>query len=284
MSDYSAIGAGPRPRHLIPSGACDSHVHVYGPAYPVAPTSPLPPPVQATTAVLMELHRRLGVERALIVQPSAYGFDNAATLDGIRDYGAGARGIVVVPPGTDEAELAALDSAGVRGIRFHMMQGGLLDWDDLPGMAAQAAALNWTINLHLDGRTLPDHIEQLRSLPCKLVIDHIGKFLEPVGIDHPGFRALLELLDGGRCWVKLSAPYETSRTGPPSYEDVAVLGRALAAQAPQRVLWASNFPHPGAQANRPEDAGLMDAVLDWFADDAARRLALVDNQVELYGF
>jgi D-galactarolactone isomerase len=284
MPDFSTIGSGPKPRHRIPSGACDSHVHVYGPAYPVAPTSPLPPPTGATATVLKDLHRRLGVERALIVQPSAYGFDNAATLDGIRSYGPGARGIVVVPAGVADADLEALNGVGVRGIRFHMMPGGLLTWDELPRMATQAAAFDWTINLQLDGRTLPDHIDRLRALPCKLVIDHVGKFLEPVETDHPGFRLLLDLLDGGRCWVKLSAPYETSRTGPPSYDDVAVLGRALAAHAPQRMLWASNFPHPGAQANRPEDAGLMDAVLDWFDSDATRQLALVDNPAELYGF
>jgi D-galactarolactone isomerase len=117
------------------------------------------------------------------------------------------------------------------------------------------------------------------------VVDHIGKFLEPVAPAHEGFRALLRLLDSGRCWVKLSAPYETSKTGAPKYEDVGRLARALVQKAPERMLWASNWPHPSVpKEKRPDDADLLELLLDWAPDEKDRNRILADNPAELYQF
>ena len=132
----------------------------------------------------------------------------------------------MVPSNVSDAELNRLHAAGFRGVRY-MMLGGLLPCDSLPLMAARIAPLNWNINLQLDGRDLPQHAAMIGKLPCKVVIDHTGKFLE-VGVDADGSVTLLKLLDGDRVWVKLSAPYETSQTGAPDYEDVSILARALA--------------------------------------------------------
>ncbi len=119
------------------------------------------------------------------------------------------------------------------------------------------------------------------------MIDHLGRFLGPVTTGHPAFRALLALVEAGRCWVKLSAPYETSRLGPPAYEDVGAWARALvAAAAPERLLWATNWPHPGIAdpAAKPDEALLLDALLHWVPDEATRRRILADNPAALYGF
>ena len=124
----------------------------------------------------------------------------------------------------------------------------------------------------------------LRRLPATLVVDHNGKFLEPVAPSHPGFQALLRLVETGRCWVKVSAPYETSRQGPPLYGDVGVLAKALIRAAPERMVWASNWPHPTALANLPDDGALLDLLLEWTDDEGVRRRILADNPAELYGF
>ena len=117
------------------------------------------------------------------------------------------------------------------------------------------------------------------------MIDHTGKFLEPVSTDSESFAALLRLVDTGRCWVKLSAPYETSKTGAPKYEDVGRLARALVKHAPERMLWASNWPHPSAREPAPpEDAELLELLLDWAPDEAVRQKILADNPAQLYGF
>ena len=120
-------------------------------------------------------------------------------------------------------------------------------------------------------------------LPCDLVIDHNGKFLEPVAIDSPAFQSLVRVLDKGNSWVKLSAPYETSKTGAPTYDDVSVIARELVRRFPDRCLWASNWPHPGRNPP-PSDAALYELLSSWAPDAAVRRKILVDNPARLYGF
>ena len=139
------------------------------------------------------------------------------------------------------------------------------------------------VQLQLDGRLLPEREAQIRGWPGRIVIDHVGKFLEPVTPDDPAFRCLVGLVETGRVWVKLSAPYEVSKSGPPLYEDVGRLAKALVRAAPERMLWASNWPHPSVK-DKPDDAVLLDILLDWAPNEATRRKILVDNPGELYGF
>jgi D-galactarolactone isomerase len=152
-------------------------------------------------------------------------------------------------------------------------------------MAARAGNFGWHVQLQLDGRQLPEREALLKRLEGTLVIDHNGKFLEPVAVDHPSFKSLLRLLENGRTWVKLSAPYETSKKGPPLYPDVGTLAKALVKAAPERCVWASNWPHPSVPAEqRPDDADLLDLLLDWAPDEKTRNKILVDNPAKLYGF
>lgn len=272
-----------RPRLQAPPGACDTHIHVYGPPqrYPAAPSAPfLPPP--ASVEDYRQVQRRLGLERVVVVQPSAYGTDNRCTMEAVAELGEAARAVVVVDAEASDHQLTALTREGARGIRFHMLRGGVLPWEMLEPLAARVHEHGWHVQLQLDGRQLPDRIEVLRRLPGRLVIDHTGKFLEPVPVEHPAFRCLQRLVDAG-AYVKLSAPYETSRVGPPRYDDVAALAKALVRQAPERMLWATNWPHPGREP-RPDDAMLLDCLLEWAPDEATRRLILVDNPARRYGF
>ena len=273
------------PKAKAPAGTCDCHIHVYGPTdkYPEAPTSPFPVP-DAPVSAYRRMMETLGVERVVVVQPSAYGKDNSCTLDAIAELGPIARGVAVVDTQTTDQELDRLTAAGIRGVRFHMLPGGVLPWDILEEMAARVEAFGWHVQLQLDARNLPERENMLRRLPGTLVIDHTGKFLEPVPVEHPGFQTLLRLVETGRVWIKLSAPYETSKVGAPSYADVGTLAKALIAAAPERMLWASNWPHPSAQANPPDDVVLMAALLDWMGDEATRHRILVDNPAALYGF
>jgi D-galactarolactone isomerase len=227
---------------------------------------------------------RLGLERVVLVQPSAYGFDNACLMESLKTLGDAARGVATIGPEISDDELQRLTDGGVRGARFFMLSGGATRWEWLETVAARVAEFGWHIQLQCDGRILPEYAPLLRRLSGTLVIDHIGKFLEPVTPDHPGFRVILELLAGGRCWVKLAGAYETSKSGPPLYEDVAVLARALVAAAPERMLWASNWPHTSARTNPPDDAMQLDLLLDWAPDRNVQYQILCDNPAALYGF
>ena len=275
-----------RPQLKAPPGACDCHIHFYGPEeqYPVAPTATfLPPP--ATLADYRQVQARLGLERVVVVQPTSYGTDNRCTMEAVDELGEAARAVVVVDPSAEDAEIEQLTKDGARGIRFHMFKGGVLPWEILEEMAARVHAFGWHVQLQCNGRELPAREPLLRRLPGTLVIDHIGRFQDPVAPDHPTFRTLLGLLESGRVWIKLSAPYESSRAGPPRYEDVSTLARELVRAAPERMLWATNWPHPGhSDPQRRDDALLLDLLLDWAPDDATRDRILAENPAALYGF
>src|SRR6185436_11931897 len=272
-----------KPKLKAPPGLCDTHMHVYDGSYPTAPTAKFVPP-DAPVSAYQKMCRRLGIERTVVVQPSTYGKDNRCTLKAVADIGSNARCIVVVDESVTDAELDRLTKLGARGIRFFMLPGAPLPWEILETMSARVAPFGWHVQLQLDGRDLPEREAMLKRLTSTLVVDHVGKFLEPVPLDHPGFKVLRGLVDGGRTWVKLSAPYEVSKAGPPTYDDVGKLAKALAKAAPERMLWATNWPHPTPGAPVPDDAWMLDMLLDWIPDEAARRKVLVENPARLYGF
>ena len=270
------------PTLKAPPGSCDCHMHVYDSRYPVDPRWPVPPP-NAPAVDYRQVQRELGLERVVVVQPNAYAFDNSCTTDAIRDFGPQARGVATVEADFTDAELKRLHAAGIRGARCYMLPSAFLSWDDVRAIAARIAPIGWHVQVQLDGRELPTHATLLAGLPTDVVIDHNGKFMEPVPADDPAFLALLRLLDTGRCWVKLSAPYETSKTGAPRYEDVSVLARALAKHNPERCVWATNWPHPGRNPP-PDNRDILDLLQDWVPDTATRQRILVDNPARLYGF
>ena len=272
-----------RPKLVAPPGACDTHMHFYDPRYPTAPTALMAGPAWANVAAYREVQARLGLGRVVIVQPTTYGTDNGPTLDAMAAIGAAARAIAVVDRDVADAELERLTKLGCRGARFQIRPGGAIPWEDVERIAAKVAAFGWHAQVQMNGRLFAERAAVLRRLPCEVVIDHLGLFMDPVPVDHPAFRAVLAMLDAGRCWVKLSGPYESSKAGPPDWVDVRPLARAFAKHAPERMLWASDWPHP-SRKEPPDDAALLDLLLDWVDDDATRARILVDNPAKLYGF
>lgn len=270
------------PKLVAPRGACDTHMHFYAAKYPKHPRGPQPPP-DATVDDYRKLQKWLGIERVVVVQANAYGDDNRCTMDAVAALGLDrARAVVVVAPNVADAELDRLTKAGARGVRI-MCLGGFLGWDVMDEVVARVKPFGWHPVVQFDGREFPQHEAQLERVSGDYIIDHTGKFLEPVAVDSDAFKCMLRLVERGNCYVKLSAPYETSKVGPPTYADVGALAKALAKAAPERMLWASNWPHPSA-ANYPDDANLLDLLLEWAPDESVRRKILVDNPARLYGF
>ncbi len=271
-------------RLAVPPGAVDTHMHVYHAETPPQPGGP-PLPGDFREEKYRAMRDALGFQRVVVVQPNAYQFDNSVALKAMKALGPAAKGIAVVNETTPEAEIERLSKAGMVGQRFFQMQWGAVGFERMHAVMARVHPFGWLANLQLDGRELPKWEDSIKKLPGKLIVDHIGKFLEPVAAESAPFKSLLTLLDTGRCWVKLSGAYETSKTGAPKYEDVSVLARALVRHAPERMIWASNWPHPSApKGNVPDDADLLDLLLDWAPDEAMRRKILVDNPAALYGF
>ena len=273
------------PRLSVPSGATDCHMHIYGAAerYPVAPSNPSPVPFAYDLAAYRAEQARLGLTRTVVVQPTAYGADNACTLDAVAALGAG-RAVVAVTPETPVAELHRLHAAGARGARAFLLKGGLVPWERLHALAAHVAPLGWHVQLQFDGGEMVARAALIASLPCPVVIDHLGRFHDPVPPDAPAVLALLRLMESGRVWVKASSPYGVSRSGPPDYADVAGIARAIIRAAPERVVWGSNWPHPNRPEPKPDVAPLLDLLGDWAPDEATRQAILVANPARLYDF
>ena len=283
MSTMQTPSAKSAPKLQAPENACDTHMHFYDKKYPLAPTAASAPPEDGSVATYQALRRRIGIARTVVVQPTAYGKDNSCTLDGMAALGRNARGVAVVDDHVSEAELRRLDAAGMRAARLHMLPGGAISWDIADAVVARVQSVGWHAQLQMDGRLLPDRERQIFDWPGRIVIDHIGRIADPVAVGNPAFRCLLRLVDRGRVWVKLSGPYLVSKAGPPRYDDVSELAKALVEAAPERMLWATNWPHP-SEKHPPDEADLLDLLLDWAPDDGNRRKILVDNAAELYGF
>lgn len=226
----------------------------------------------------------LGLSRTVIIQTPHYGTDNRSMLDSIATLGIeNARGIAITEPDISEADLADLDAAGVRGVRFGIELARGMRPDHLEDFAAKIAPLGWHIQYRSTEEDLPELADRLGRLPVDVVIDHIGSIPPELGTNHPAFTAMMRLVDGGRCWVKLSAAYQLSKTGAPDYADYRIFARALVAAAPERMVWGTNWPHPKVDF-MPDDTDLLETLLDWVGDDATRRQILTDNPARLYGF
>jgi predicted TIM-barrel fold metal-dependent hydrolase len=284
----------------VPNHACDCHTHIFGdPAkFPFSPTRTYTPE-PALPAEMAGLHRALGIERVVIVTPSVYGSDNAATVYGVQARGDTARGIAVVDQNTSTSELDALDKAGFRGIRLNLVSAGV----NRPALARarfeEAIALVKPRGWHIQIYTTPDVIRSLEDVlgdsPVPVVFDHFGGSQAARGTSQPGFGSLLALLRSGRVYVKISGAYRAS-TNPPAFSDVAPLAKALISANADRIVWGTDWPHPDsslAPGAKPadivpplpiDDGALLNQLALWAPDAATRAKILVDNPAALYGF
>jgi 2-pyrone-4,6-dicarboxylate lactonase len=274
---------GRRPRTRLPPGACDAHCHVFGPAdrYPYAAERRYTPQ-DAPKEALAALHRRLGVERAVIVQASCHGTDNRAMLDAIAADPSRRRGVAIVDDTFAERDLEVLHQGGVRGVRFNFVRhlGGAPDIAVVRRVLERIESLGWHVVLHLDAADIAPLADLIAGLPVPFVIDHMGRVESAKGIEQSAFQALLDLARRDGCWIKVCG---AERISPPPYAAALPFGRALIAESPDRVLWGSDFPHPNLD-HVCDEADLVD-LLPLFAPDAAdRRRLLVDNPARLYGF
>ena len=273
-----------KPAFVLPSGACDTHVHIWGPfdRFPVAKGAPYTPP-ERTRDDLVALHERLGVDRAVIVQTTVYKSDNRAMLDGIARSGGRWRGVALIDEHFTDADFRTLHEGGVRGVRFGFVKhlGGVPDLALVRRTAARIAPMGWHLVLHLDAGNIPEFLDFFGEFSLPVVVDHMGRVPVRDGLDQPPFRILLDLLKRPNWWVKVSGAERISETGPP-FADAIPFAQRLIEAAPGRVLWGTDWPHPNVRWE-PDEADLVD-LLPSFAGAAALHKVLVDNPARLYGF
>ncbi len=281
MSDQPTpytLGTNP-PALSVPEGAVDCHHHVYDAAWPIAPGAR--PHDSATRADHARLMRRLGVTRQVLVQPSTYGFDNALQLRALGEAGpAVARMVAVVPPDVALADLRAMAAAGVVGARANLVQGIPLAPTDVAPLARRLAEVDWHLQVFAHADSIAALGDVLRAAPCPVVFDHFAQLPLAGWQAHPAWGVVMDLVQAGRGWVKLSSPYSLDQRNPGA---VGPLARALVAAAPERMVWGTNWPHPNAEALQ-DDAALLDLLAEWAPEERTRRCILVDNAAALYRF
>lgn len=279
------------PVFKAPPLSCDCHFHVFGSAerYPYGDDLRYPPPLAPLTDYLA-LSRRLGFERFVFVQPSAYGRDNSCMLDAMREVGANCRGIVDVDENVPDARLEQLHTAGVRGVRINVspvkepetgFAAKLLP--RIERLDARCAEIGWQLDFLLPGWLTSELMDTLRTLKAEFTLAHMGMFLAREGVEQPGFRQLIDLLrtGNGRCWVKLTGAYRMSVT--PGFADAAPLASALIEAAPDRIIWGSDYPHLSF-ADKVGSVELFNLLAQWAPDEASRRRILVENPQRLFKF
>jgi len=276
-----------KPASAAPEGACDAHMHVYDRRFALhgPPDAMLD---HATAADYRLLQQRIGTQRTVVVQPRAHGTDNSVTLAAIQALGAAhTRGVAVVRPEVSDAELERLHAGGIRGIRFTLYTpaNAATDFAMVEPLAQRVHAFGWHVQLHWKADQIVEHAALLARLPCTIVFDHLARLPLPDALAHPAYDVVRRLLDNGRTWIKLSGAYLDSRVGAEGgYADTTGIAQAWAQQAPDRVVWGSDWPHPTERTAKPDDAQLFDLLGQWVPDEAARRRVLVDNPARLYDF
>ena len=274
-----------RPKLKLPAGACDAHVHVFGPSkiFPFAENRPFTP-ADAPKEKLFALHAMLGIERCVIVQSTCHGFDNAVVADAIAAKNGAYCGVALLPPVVDDAELGRLDALGFCGVRFNFMKhlGKGAGIEEAIALGSRLAKLGWHLQVHFEASLIGELAPWLRRSAVPVVVDHMGRVDASLGLDQPAFRQLLDLMQDPRIWVKVSGSERISRKSAP-WEDAIPFARKLVAEFPERTLWGSDWPHPNLAAV-PDDGALVDLLSEIAPSDAARRALLVENPKRFYRF
>ena len=279
------------PAFKAPPLACDAHFHVFGPAehFPYGADLRYKPPL-APLDDYLQLARRLGFERFVFVQPSAYGRDNACMLEAMARVGDRCRGIVDIDENMPDRELERLHKIGVRGVRINVSPVKPLETGfsatmrpRIERLDARCAELGWHLDFLGPGWLTAELSPVFDRLRVPFTVAHMGMFLARNGVDQPGFQALLARLRGGngKCWVKLTGVYRMSQT--PGFADAAPMARALIETAPDRLIWGSDYPHLSF-ADKVGSVELFNLLGDWAPDASIRRKILVDNPRALFGF
>lgn len=277
---------GKPPETRLPPGATDTQMHMYLPGYPALAGGPPLPEGLPGPDDYRSLMAWLGLDRVVITQGNSHQRDNANLLACVAAMGDCARGVAVIDGQTSDSDIARLHAAGIRGARIMDLPGGAVGLSELPAVDAIAVSAGWCVAVQFDGNTLLERLPLLKSLKSKFIFDHHGKFF---GEGMPGpaeIAALKRLIDRGNCWFKFAGCYESSKSGGPDFADISAVAREIAAYAPERVIWGTNWPHNLVKKTEdyPNDADLTDLVLSWLNSEDDLQKVLVDNPAELFGF
>jgi 2-pyrone-4,6-dicarboxylate lactonase len=278
------------PALRLPPNACDSHVHIFGPAapFPYAPERSFTP-VDAPKESLFALHRTLGISRCVIVQSMVHGFDNRVVEDAIAAGGGNYLGVALVSLDVSDAELQRLAHAGIRGLRFHFMTPAHIaqTLDAVVALTRRLKPLRLHLQVHFESSLIHPLAAPLSRSAVPVVIDHMGRVDATEGVAGADFAALFDLLKNPQFRVKVSGIDRVNeKVTPgtaPSYPHGIELARTLVQAYPDQCLWGTDWPHPN-HTHVPDDATLVNALTRIAPKAELLQKLVVDNPAGFYGF
>lgn len=286
-ADWLAFHPAPcEPSYKAPAGAVDAHCHVFGPGdiFPFSEKRKYTP-CDAAKEQLWALRDHLGFSRNVIVQATCHGADNRALVDALQHSEGKARGVATVDRSVTDAELQALHTAGVRGVRFNFVKRlvDALPFDSLSEIAEKIKALGWHIVIYFEATELPELYDFFTALPTTVVVDHMGRPDVSKAVDGPEFALFVKLMtEHTNFWSKVSCPERLSLEGPPHYSDVIPFARRIVESFPERVLWGTDWPHPNMKNHMPDDGHLVDLIPKIAPTMELQKKLLIDNPMRLY--
>ncbi len=275
-----------KPHFVLPRGAVDAHCHVFGPGneFPYAPERKYTP-CDAGKDQLFALRDLLGFDKNVIVQATCHGADNSAMLDALVSSGDRARGVATISPEVSDQQLAEMNEAGVRGVRFNYVRRLV---DPKPDayyhrIVERIAPLGWHVVVYFEAADLAERRNFFTSLETTVVVDHMGRPDVTKSVDGAEFAMFLRLMaEHENFWSKVTCPERLSVTGPPDYDDVVPFARRVVEMFPDRVLWGTDWPHPNLKSHMPDDGKLVDFIPRIAPSGELREKLLVENPHRLY--
>lgn len=275
------------PREAPPPGSCDCQVHIFGDPvrYPLRAGSAYAPPSDSTIEAADRMHRKLGLDRGVVVQATAHGTNHNIIVDALRgrpNY----RGVAIVDNTVSDKDLERLHEAGCRAARFNFWK--VLNLAPTPEEFERSVerikGLGWHVKIHAVGQEWFDIQDLIKKVNIPLVIDHMGHPHAHDGLDHPVFTLLCELLRRENWWVTLSNGDRSSDYDAP-WDDIVPFGRKLVEIAGDRAIWCSDWPHVRYEKTvMANDGDLLELLYRFAPDPVVRKRILVDNPKTLFGF
>jgi len=265
--------------------AIDTHAHVFERGLPLANARRYAPTYDAPLPAYLAQLDAHGVSHGVLVQPSFLGVDNSYLLAALKQAPQRLRGVAVIDPAAPETLLAQMNAEGIVGIRLNLI--GAAD-PQLKSPVWQAAlarlhALGWHVELHVEARRLPTLLQSLLEAQVNVVVDHFGRPDPALGVDDPGFAALLAAGRSRRVWVKISGAYRNGANGRGEAIAQAAMPRLKDALGLDRLVWGSDWPHTQfeSQINYDKMWAFAGVLLPSAAD---RKQVLVDTPAQLFRF
>jgi len=268
----------------LPVGATDTHVHIFGPnnVFPYAATRGFTP-VDAPKEALFAWHKKMGIDRCVIVNTLLHGYDNSVVEDAMRAAKGRYLGIALVQIDVSDAELKRLAQVGFRGVRFHFMPGYKVHEspEQIIALTKRLEPLGMHLQLQLHAQYAKELMPVLKQSAVTVVMDHMGRVDASLGIEHEHFQDFCRLLELPGFMVKVSGIDRIDPT--PPYAQGITFARHLVRNYPDRCVWGSDWPHPN-HTHVPDDGMLVDSLASIAPKPDVLHQLLVDNPQRLYRF